>query len=76
MKKKTFDTVVWMRTRRAKIDEEDQGLSWAEKRKKTRQLLVNDPLWIRLKNRVIEPAVTPSVALEESRGKYDPKQIK
>jgi hypothetical protein len=76
MKKKTFDAVVWMRTRRAKIDEEDQGLSWPEKREKTRRLLANDPLWLRLKNQVIERVVTPSVAVLESRGQYNAKRIK
>jgi putative inorganic carbon (HCO3(-)) transporter len=42
--KKTFDAVTWMRRRRAKIDEEDQGLSWEEKRQKTRDFLEKDPL--------------------------------
>ncbi len=54
--KKTFDAVAWMRKRRIEIDEEDKGLSWEEKREKTRRLLEKDPLWLRLKGRLIEPA--------------------
>jgi hypothetical protein len=76
MRNKTFDAVAWMRTRRKKIDEEDQGLSWEEKRIKTRQLIENDPLWHRLKDRVVKPSGSLSVALQESRGKYGPKQAK
>jgi hypothetical protein len=68
--KKTFDAVDWMRARRAKIDEEDRGLSWDEKREKTRQLLETDPLWRRLRSRAIEPAATPRIAVREPRGKY------
>jgi hypothetical protein len=52
--KKTFDAVAWMRKRRTEIDEEDKGLSWEEKREKTRRLLENDPLWLRLKSRLIQ----------------------
>ena len=52
--KKTFDAVAWMRKRRTEIDEEDQKLSWEEKRKKTRRILEKDPLWLKLKNRVVE----------------------
>jgi hypothetical protein len=54
--KTSFDAVAWMRERRAKIDEEDQGLSWAEKREKTRTLLETDPLWLRLRKRAVEPS--------------------
>ena len=54
--KKTFDAAAWMRKRRIEIDEEDKGLSWEEKREKTRRLLEKDPLWLRLKGRLIEPA--------------------
>lgn len=53
--KKTFDAIAWMRKRRMQIDEEDRDLSWEEKRKKTRRLLDKDPLWQRLKNRLVEP---------------------
>lgn len=53
--KKTFDAVAWMRKRRTEIDEEDKGLSWEEKREKTRRLLEKDPLWLRLRGRLVEP---------------------
>lgn len=76
MKNKTFDAVAWMRTRREKIDEEDQGLSWEEKHIKTRRLIENDPLWHRLKDRVVKPSGSLSVALQESRGEYGPKKAK
>lgn len=72
--KKAFDAVGWMRPRRMKIDEEDQGLSWEEKRKKTRRLLETDPLWLRLKNRVVEPSGTPPMVVREPREKYGPTQ--
>jgi hypothetical protein len=42
--KKTFDAVQWMRRRRAEIDEEDRGLSWEEKRCKTREIVMRDPI--------------------------------
>ena len=76
MKNKTFEAVAWMRRRREEIDEEDQGLSWEQRRKKTRQLIENDPLWLRLKDRVVKPSGSLSVALQESRGKYGRKKTK
>jgi len=42
--KKSFDAVAWMRARREEIDREDKGLTWSERRDKTRKLLRNDPL--------------------------------
>jgi len=54
--KKNFDAVGWMRQRRAAIDQEDAGLAWEEKSRKTLDVLEGDPLWQRLKNRVLEPA--------------------
>jgi hypothetical protein len=52
---KIFDAAAWMRKRRTEIDEEDKGLSWEEKREKTRRLPEKDPLWPRLRGRFIEP---------------------
>ena len=75
MRNRTFDAVAWMRGRREEIDEEDQGLSWEEKHIKTRRLLENDPLWLRLKNRIVKPSGSLSVALQESRKKYAPNQV-
>ncbi len=68
--KKEFDAVAWMRSRRAKIDEEDQGLSWEEKREKTRRLLKDDPLWRRLKSRVVEPDSSSGMVVREPPADY------
>jgi len=70
MKNKTFDAVAWMRTRRSQIDEEDRGLSWEEKHAKTRRLLKDDPLWLRLKDPIVEPSRNLSMVLSESKEKY------
>jgi len=74
MRNRAFAAVAWMRRRREIIDEEDEGLSWEEKHIKTRQLLENDPLWLRLKDRIVKPSGSLSVALQESRKKYGPNQ--
>lgn len=71
---KKFDAVAWMRTQRTKIDIEDQGLSWEEKRRRTRELLETDPLWLRLKHRLINPMEAPSVAIGEPKRSYDTKK--
>ena len=52
-----FHAVEWMRLNRARIDEEDQGLTWWEKSRKVEKLLEQDPLWQRLKDRVVKPAM-------------------
>ena len=69
----SFDAVAWMRARRAKIDEEDQGLSWAEKREKTRNLLETDPLWFRLRKRAVEPYSAPCMVVREPGADYGTK---
>jgi hypothetical protein len=74
MKTKTFDAVSWMRTRRSQIDEEDRGLSWEKRHAKTRRLLEKDPLWLRLKDRVLEPSSSLSIALSASKEKYVPNR--
>jgi len=51
---RSFDTVRFMRERRAEIDEEDAALSWEEKRRKTESLLAGDTLWQRLQGRRVE----------------------
>ena len=71
--KTSFDAVAWMRARRAKIDEEDQGLSWAEKREKTRRLLETDPLWLRLRKRAVEPSSAPRMVVREPGPEYGTK---
>jgi len=68
--KKSFDCVEWMRTRRAKIDEEDHSLSWEEKREKTRRLLESDPLWRRLRGQAVLPAAMPPMTAREPGATY------
>jgi hypothetical protein len=53
---KDFDAVGWMRRRRTEIDDEDRGLSWQEKARKTAEALRSDPLWKRLRSRLAKPA--------------------
>jgi hypothetical protein len=73
--KKNFDAVVWMRKRRIEIDNEDKGLSWEEKRKKMRKLLERDPLWLKLKNRVVEPSPGSAGASRKYKGEHSEKTI-
>ena len=41
---KTFDAVQWMRQARARIDEEDRELTWEQKRRKTHETVMRDPI--------------------------------
>jgi len=66
--KKGFDAVAWMRQRRAEIDREDEGLSWQERREKTRRLLAHDPLWLRLKRRVVGSASASLPDVQQGQG--------
>jgi hypothetical protein len=71
--KKTFNAVAWMRKRRTEIDKEDQGLSWEEKIEKTRKLLEKDPLWRRLRKRLVEPKSFPVAATKSYKQKVTEK---
>jgi len=62
---KGFDAVAFMRRRREEIDREDEGLSWEERARKTRELLSKDPLWLRLKDRVAEPATSEPTTVSD-----------
>jgi hypothetical protein len=73
--KKTFDAVDWMRKRRTEIDEEDQGLSWEEKRKKTQCILEGDPLWLKLKNRLVEATAISGGPPRKYKGEDSEKAI-
>ena len=65
---KGFDAVAFMRRRREEIDREDEGLSWEELARKTRELLREDPLWLYLKDRVAEPVtLEPTVVSDKPR---------
>ena len=67
MSQKSFDAVAWMRSRREQIDRKDQGLTWEEKRMKTLALLAADPLWQRLKSRVVESGSGHTAAISETQ---------
>ncbi len=54
--KKAFDAVSWMRQRRTQIDEEDATLTWAEKRQKTHEQVLRDPILSQLSKRTRAPA--------------------
>jgi hypothetical protein len=57
-----------MRRRREEIDREDEGLSWEERARKTRELLGKDPLWLYLKGRLAQPiAFEPTVVSDKPR---------
>ena len=73
--KKTFDAVAWMRKRRKEIDEEDRELSWEEKRQKTRRLLKRDPIWLKLKHRVVESTVISAETPRKYRREHSEKTI-
>ena len=62
---KGFDAVAFMRRRREEIDREDEGLSWEERARKTRESLSKDPLWLRLKDRVVQPATSEPTAVSD-----------
>jgi hypothetical protein len=57
-----------MRQRRTEIDREDEGLSWQKKREKTRRPLEHDPVWLRLKHRVVKPVAPNSLEAQEGQG--------
>ena len=66
--RKAFDAVAFMRRRREEIDREDEGLTWEERVRKTRELLRNDPLWLYLKDRLAEPVtLEPTVVSDKPR---------
>jgi hypothetical protein len=58
---KSFDAVKFMRNRREEIDKEDEGLTWEERSKKTEELLKDDPIYQRLKDRRVTPSTIRSL---------------
>jgi len=70
---KTFDCVAWMRKRRAQIDEEDQGLTWEEKRKKTHEVVSSDPILGPLCRRVHTPDDLRHASVRETTADYGQK---
>lgn len=66
---KEFDAVGWMRKRREELDIEMGSLSWEERRERIRAQLGGDPLWERLKGRVVEAqGLTPGRPVGSERG--------
>ena len=53
--KKTFDAVAWMRQRRTQIDEQDAALTWTQKRQRTHEEVLRDPLLARLCTQTVLP---------------------
>jgi hypothetical protein len=53
--KKVFDAVSWMRQRRTQIDEEDATLTWVQKREKTHEQVLEDPILSRLSQETPAP---------------------
>jgi hypothetical protein len=51
--KKAFDAVSWMRQRRAQIDDEDASLTWMQKRERTHDQVLQDPILARLSKETI-----------------------
>jgi hypothetical protein len=49
----SFRAVEWMRAARVRIEAEDAGLGWEEQRRKTLAVLEEDPIWAKLKTRVV-----------------------
>ena len=66
-----FKAVDWMRRRREEIDHEDSGLSWEEKRSKTRRMVENDALWKGLLGQLYGSAQTPESVIKEEKKPYD-----
>jgi len=67
--KKRFDSVSWMRAMRERIHEEDGKLSREGKPGKAGRLLEKDPLWIRLRKRIVDPKRLPYAEVMEPREK-------
>lgn len=68
--KKSFDSVQWMRDRRRQIDEEDRNLTWVEKRRKTHEIVMRDPLLGSLCRRVSRPGVSRSLTARDGSATY------
>ena len=52
-----FRAVEWMREARARIEVEDVSLSWAEQQRKTLTILEKDPLWAKLRTRLVQSTI-------------------
>ena len=68
--KKSFDAVAWMRERRRQIEEEDRGLTWAERSRKTRQIVLRDPVLGKLCRNVVRPEQLHPLNVRERAAGY------
>ncbi|MBM3332847.1 hypothetical protein FJY68_13535 [candidate division WOR-3 bacterium] len=66
-----FDAVAFMRRRREEIDREDEGLSWEERTRKTRESLRSDDLWSYLKDRVAESVASEPTVVSDRPSSSD-----
>ena len=67
---KAFDAVQWMRKRRIEIDEEDRDLTWSEKRRKTHEIVMGEPLLALLCGRITPPEQVDPMMVRESSPAY------
>ncbi len=72
--KKTFDAVQWMRRRRAEIDEEDRGLSWEERRRRTHEIVLCDPILAPLCTQAKSPPEEFVCRVRETGRPYGPPE--
>ncbi|MCL6613624.1 MAG: hypothetical protein K6U03_03210 [Firmicutes bacterium] len=72
---KAFDAVQWMRKPRAEIEEEDQGLTWSEKRRKTHGIVMGDPLLAALYTRIVTPEQVGLMLVKESPSTYGTSKV-
>ena len=68
---KTFDAVQWMRQARARIDEEDRELTWEQKRRKTHEAIMRDPILARLAAEARVPGETAVAMAREGSSPYE-----
>jgi hypothetical protein len=68
--KKSFDAVAFMRKRREELSQEYSGLSFDEIVRRNHEALKDDPLWLRLKERVVVPAPQAAAVVREPSRKY------
>jgi hypothetical protein len=69
--RRTFDAVRWMRERRTQIDEEDRGLTWEEKRRKTHEIVSRGPLLAPFCGGVLAPDQLIRATVHEPTEAYD-----
>lgn len=69
--RKTFDAVQWMRQARIRIDEEDRELTWEQKRRKTHEAIMGDPILARLAGEAWIPGESVPAMAREGSASYE-----